>query len=133
VTTTVVFADADAFNAWHDAECAVQGIPHPGYNAETGEPAITDQWTTAAAAPIIVDGQVCMTTTDEQVAGDPVLAALPTIVVKYPVPPRSDVDENGVPASVITEPEWDWHQPLPPQWTDPNTGTTYSTDTGMVV
>jgi hypothetical protein len=35
------------FDSWHDAACAALGIPHPGFNAATGEVDEDAQWTTA--------------------------------------------------------------------------------------
>lgn len=40
-----------AFDAWHDAAKLALGIPHMGYNAETGEPEPDSQWTTAYTDP----------------------------------------------------------------------------------
>lgn len=43
-----------AFSMWHDAACAALGIPHPGYNAATGEIDTAAQWTTAYTQPTVV-------------------------------------------------------------------------------
>lgn len=130
---TVVFADEAAFRAWHDQACADRGIPFPGYVGDSNVPDLTAQWTTALVSPMIVDGQVAASVTEEQAAADPVLSTLPTIVIKYPTEPGGTVDENGDPASVVEIPTWNWHQPIPPTWLDVETQTTYDTATGDAV
>jgi len=44
----------DAFNAWHTDACIVLGIPHPNYNAATGEIDESAQWTTSYTEAVIV-------------------------------------------------------------------------------
>jgi hypothetical protein len=129
---TVAFPNAGDFGAWHDAQCAARGVPFPGRDA-AGYPAILAQWTTAVADPWEIDGYVCVTLTADEYANDPTLKGLEVVTVKYPSAPGSDVDANGDPISEITVPAFEWHQQVPPQWTDPDDGVTYDTATGEPV
>jgi hypothetical protein len=114
---TVAFANEGDFSAWHDAKRVELGVPFPGYNTATGEPAVTAQWTTAVVAPVVDDGYWCVTLTAEQVAADPILKSLEVWTFKNPTPAPPSAYEI----------------PLPPTWTDPDTGTVYDTATGEPV
>lgn len=49
----------DLFNAWHDSAKLALGIPHPNYNAATGEIDENAQWTTAYTdATVVADDDV---------------------------------------------------------------------------
>jgi len=48
------WTDLASFDAWHTAACAALDIPHPGYNAATGELDEAAQWTTAYTSVIEV-------------------------------------------------------------------------------
>lgn len=56
------FQNQAAFTAYHDAVCADLGIPRPGRNRATGEPAILSQWTDAFVEPVQIRGQGNVTT-----------------------------------------------------------------------
>lgn len=45
----------ESFNTWHDEACVALGIPHPGFNAVTGEVDTEAQWTTAYTTAIETD------------------------------------------------------------------------------
>jgi hypothetical protein len=131
--STVQFADMAAYTTWHDGKCAELGIPYPGYNGESGDPAITSQWTTAYVAPLVIDGYHTVTLDDETIAADPVLSTLPTMVIRRGAP-GSDVDENGDPVSVIeVVPPEQYEKSLPDTWTDPQTGVTYRSADGATL
>lgn len=131
---TVAFANEGDYHSWHDGKCLELGIPVPGHNQGTGHVAIVAQWTTAYAAPRIIDGYWTVTLSAEEVAADPVLKSLEVLTVKYPATPGGDTDENGQPISIIeVVPPEVYEKPLPGNWTDPQDGVTYDTRTGDVI
>jgi hypothetical protein len=77
-----------AFNAWHDAAKAALGIPHYGFNAETGEPEPENQWTTAyTEATVVADDDV------RAVVEDDVAALVPDgLGVPCDPPPSPDLE-----------------------------------------
>ena len=46
----VAFTSAE-FTAWHDAECAARGIPHPGRRQSDGTVQVDNEWTTSWVQP----------------------------------------------------------------------------------
>jgi hypothetical protein len=100
------------------------GVPFPHY--VDGVPALADQWTVALYSPVLIDGtELCIYASAEAIAADATLKQLPVIVPKQPAYPGADVDANGDPISEITVDVIDVAQPLPPTWTDPETGQEY--------
>ena len=67
MSTWVRFAAPAAFIDYHDKVCAVNGIPHPGRNAATGEVDPDTQWTTAWVAPIDDHGTIKANVPDDDV------------------------------------------------------------------
>jgi len=114
---TVRFADDAAFTAWHDAKCAEKGIPHPGYNAETGALALDAQWTTAWIEPVKIDGALCVRLPDEEIAADATLSKLARVDIKEPVTIDATVDKNGDPISTVEKVTFRVAKPLPAKWT----------------
>jgi hypothetical protein len=120
----VGFADEATFTEWHDQRCLENGIPFPGRDTD-GVPMLDHQWTTAYAAPVRIDGTICVAGSPEAIAEDKYLTTLPVVVPRLPVEPGSDVDENGDPISVVETEFMEYHKPLPPTWVDPIDGTEY--------
>lgn len=117
--TTVAFPTADDFVIWHDARCAAEGIPHPGYVADSTTPALANAWTTAYVTPQQIDGRCCVTLADADVANDPTLATLEVVTIT--------LDADGKPdAEIVTPaPGVPYVQQIPPTWTD-DEGTAWS-------
>jgi len=129
---TVAFANVSDYGAWHDETCAQYGIPYPPRD-ENGAPLILATWTTAFAEPRLIDGYCTVALPADVIDADPTLRALPVLTVRYPAEPGGTTDDNGEPASDIGAPGEigeTYHQTIPPQWTDPETGTVYDTTTG---
>ena len=82
------WADLAAFTVWHDAACAALGIPHPGYNAATGQLDEAAQWTTAYTTPVTTEAGVLA------VVEPDVAAQVPTgLGVPCDPPPAPDLDD----------------------------------------
>jgi hypothetical protein len=80
--------DLQAFNAWHDAACALLDIPHPGRNAATGEIDEDAQWTTAYTEPVVVSDD------DVRAVVEPDVAALVADGLGVPCdPPEPDLGD----------------------------------------
>jgi len=114
MTVWCTFADEAAFRMFHDTACADLGIPFAGSNAATGEPDPFAQWTTAYVDPWVVGlaREIMAEVADEDVATYRLTPA------KDP-PVWSAIDE---PAGEIADPyppDWDWHQPIPPEYLEP--------------
>ena len=61
------FQNQAAYDAYHNAVCADQGIPRPGRLQSTQEPAVMTQWTDAWADPIQLRSQGNVTTWATQI------------------------------------------------------------------
>lgn len=97
---TVQFPDEKSYHTWHDAKCAELKIPHPGF--VDGELALGNQWTVAWVEPQKIDGQLCVTLTDDEIADDKTLVALPAV---------DTVGKQLAKSDVVFE------KPLPAKWT----------------
>jgi hypothetical protein len=115
--TYVAFANEGDFRAWHDAKCQEHGIPHPGFVDGVAEPQMYDQWTLAFTATFLIDGQICVSGSDEYIAADQVLKQLPVVEVV--------VNENGTTTPPVDIVDLGTEKGIPPTWTDPNTDITY--------
>lgn len=141
------FQNQTAFDGYSNAVCADQQIPRAGYNQATQAPMILDCWTDGWVEPIQLRGQgnvrtwaahipdahltqyaavLGLTTTDDQ------------IVIGTGPPPTG----NGTPVgTVIVQGTSYTQQPntltykktKPATWTDPKTGITFDTTTGLPV
>jgi len=58
-----------AFTAWHNAACAVIGIPHPNRNVATGEIDTDAQWTLTYTEAVIVADDDVRAVVEPDVAG----------------------------------------------------------------
>lgn len=113
----VVFANAAAFNTYHQAVCIAQAIPHPGYRQSDTALEIMNQWTTSWVQPFYAGPNVL----------SPIVAEVPdTDVVIYGLTLTS---APGIGATVTQYPSTAIAKP--PTWTDPNTGFVYNTTTGQ--
>jgi len=112
VTVWAEFVDEAAFRAFHDAACADLGIPFHGTNAATGEPDPYAQWTTAYVDPVLdlPDGG----TIKALVRDEDVDTYRLTPAKTEPVFP--DIDDPVNAAGAPVPPDWDWHQPIPPEY-----------------
>jgi len=131
------FQNQAAWDAYHNAACAANAIPHPGYRASDNSTVMIDaQWTDAHVAPIQMKGTGNVTTWAARVPDADVatygLNAIPDSAVVY------GKDANGMPNGTVTvtvggktyvsEPlTINFRKQKPPTWTDPKTGTVYQT------
>lgn len=135
------FQNQAAFTRYHDAVCADEGIPRPGFNQETGEPMILHCWTDAFIEPIQLRGQGNVTTWAAQIPDDHVTKYDPVLGIT--VPDSAVVfgfDANGNPNGTVTvqgqtyarQPNTlTYKKTKPPTYTVD--GVTYDTTTGQPV
>lgn len=134
--TWVTFSDRASFDAYHLAACNVRSIPRPGYRQSNNSPQLMGQWTnawsdlfgvfTANAQQFLLAN---VPAADVATFGLTVVPNDP--VIPFPTGTRTILflGSNRTIFSVAP----DWQQPKPATWTDPNTGTTYDTTTGLPV
>jgi hypothetical protein len=130
--TWVLFPTREAFDTYHLAACAEHEIPRPGKLESDDTVMIHHTWT---------DAWVGITGAFAAFPGSFLLVNVPDEdVVTYgltvaPNPPRLPNIEDSSPATIfyngadrrIFNVAADWMQPIPPTWTDPDTGIVYDT------
>jgi hypothetical protein len=132
------FQNQGAWDAYHNAVCADLGIPRPGRNAASGEPAIMACWTDAWVDPIQVKGTGNVTAwvaqiPDEHVAEYGIALSVPDgAVVRDPETGALSFSYGGKdytvdPAAIA----FNWRKSKPPTVTMDNK--VYDTSTGAVV
>jgi hypothetical protein len=135
-----VFTNRAAFDTWHTTKCAELGIPHPGRNHATQDPAILKQWTTAAVDPVSAVGvtRVFADVPDEWAAG------LTPVTVTFATDPETlimtmTVVVGGQSRTMVPITDDSWRQPKLARVTvdgveyDTTTGTRTTTTTTVIV
>lgn len=135
------FQNQAAFNTYHNAVCADLGIPRPGRNAATDDPAIMECWTDAWVAPIQVRSQGNVTTWVAHIPDAHLTQYDPQLGLTAPDSAVvSNVDANGEPTGTVTvqgqvytiDPNTlTYKKAKPPTYT--MDGVTYDTATGEVI
>jgi hypothetical protein len=137
------FQNQAALDAYENAVCADEGIPRAGYNQATGEPAVLHCWTDAWLEPIQLRGQGNVRTWAGHIPDAHVTqyaavlgATVPDSAVVF------GVGANGLPDGTVTvqgqsytlQPNTlTYKKTKPATWTDPHSGITYDTTTGLPV
>ncbi len=136
------FQNQAAFDSYANAVCADQAIPHAGY-LSSGAPAILNQWTDAWVAPIQVKstGNVSSWAVHIPDAHLVQYAAFLGLTTSDSAVTFNEV--NGIPTGTVTiqgqgtftlqANTLTYRKVKPPTWTDPHTGITYNTTTGLPV
>lgn len=139
------FQNQAALDAYTNAVCADLKIPAAGYtNGGTGAPAILEQWTDAYVAPIQIKSTGNVTTWAAQIPDahatqyDPVLGiTVPDSAVTFNRGPNGQPDGTvtiqGQGTYTIEANTATYKKTKPATWTDPKTGITYNTSTGLPV
>lgn len=117
-----------AFNTYHTAACAANGIPKPGYRQSDNVIQILNQWTTCWVRPIV----------DGPTAFSPIKALVPdadvaTYGLTTTTAPNFPNNITGLGGDTIQAYTGTVDQTKPPTWTDPNTNIVYNTATGQAV
>lgn len=114
----VVFASAIAFNNYHQAACAANNIPRPGYREDNNVVQILAQWTTSWAQPVYAGPNVF----------SPIKCVVPDAdVVTYGLTTTTDPTLG----TVTQYPSTALAKPL--TYFDPVSGLTYNTQTGLPI
>jgi len=132
------FQNQAAWDTYHNAVCAAQAIPRPGYRADDNSTVMIDaQWTDAHVAPIQLKGTGNVTTWAAQVPDADVatygLNAVPDTAVTMGTDPVTGMPNGTYTATVggktyVQEPlTVGYRKQKPSTWTDPKTGTVYNT------
>jgi hypothetical protein len=138
------FQNQAAFDLYHNAVCADQAIPKAGYTTHETVLAILNTWTDAYVAPIQVKSTGNVTTWAAHIPD----SHLVTYASKLGLTTSDsavtfNVGANGLPDGTVTiqgqgtftlQPNTlNYRKVKPPTWTDPKTGITYNTTTGLPV
>ena len=129
------FQNQAAWDAYHNAVCAAQAIPRPGYRADDNATVMMNAaWTTAWVAPIQVKGTGNVTAWVAKVSDADVLTYSLNAVPDSAIVAQTDA--TGMPTGVyvatvggkqyVSEPlTFSYHKAKPPTWTDPHDGHVY--------
>jgi hypothetical protein len=132
--TWVLFPTRELFDSYHLAVCAEHGIPHPGKRADDNETVMIDEtWT---------DAWVDITGVFNATSGSYILVDVPpadvatyglTVAPNEPTFPDPIANPEQTKTTILFEGAErtvfnlaaDTSQPIPPTWTDPDTGLVY--------
>jgi hypothetical protein len=124
------FQNQAAWDTYHNAVCAANAIPRPGYNAADDTTVMLDNcWTDSWVVPMQMKGTGNVTTWIAHVSDEDVLTyglnAVPDSAVVIAVDGTITVTVGG--KIYIQEPlSFNVHKPKPPTWTDPHDGHVYT-------
>jgi hypothetical protein len=94
------FQNQAAWNTYHNAVCAAEGIPKAGRNAASNEPAIMECWTDAFIAPIQIKSQGNVTTWAAQIPDAHVTQYDPQLGITVPDSAVTFSPANVTPSTV---------------------------------
>jgi hypothetical protein len=124
------FQNQAAWDTYHNAVCAAQAIPRPGYRADDDATVmLQNQWTDAWVDPIQFKQQGNVTTWVARVPDADVvtyaLNAIPDSAVVFNADGTISVTIGN--RTYVAEPTTlSYRKAKPPTWTDPKTGTVYT-------